>query len=138
MINEKWEKINGYENYTVSNTGRIFNVKRNKELKISMNKGGYMEVSLANKGSNKTLLVHRLVAQSFIKNELNHKCVHHVDSDRTNNNVSNLEWVSYYSNIKYKNDKETSGCITKVQVIKLFKSKEWTSVDDFFKEIIKI
>ncbi|SUM34073.1 ORF027 [Staphylococcus gallinarum] len=49
----------------------------------------------------KTQLVHRLLAKHFIDNPLNKKCVNHIDGNKTNNNLSNLEWVTYSENNKH-------------------------------------
>lgn len=64
---------------------------------------GYEYVVLANKGKNKTLLIHRLVAETFIPNPNNYACVNHIDENKSNNNVSNLEWCNYEYNNTYKN-----------------------------------
>lgn len=58
---------------------------------------------LRKKGKNKTLLIHRLVAENFIPNPNNYSCVNHIDENKSNNNVLNLEWCNYEYNNTYKN-----------------------------------
>lgn len=113
---EIWKDIKGYESlYQISNTGKIKSLQRyvcskngSKQLikekirKTSITTAGYEYVVLANKGKNKTLLVHRLVAETFLPNPFNLKCVNHKDENKHNNNVSNLEWCNYEYNNTYK------------------------------------
>lgn len=113
---EIWKDIKGYESlYQISNTGKIKSLQRyvcskngSKQLikekirKTSITTAGYEYVVLANKGENKTLLVHRLVAETFLPNPFNLKCVNHKDENKHNNNVSNLEWCNYEYNNTYK------------------------------------
>jgi len=93
---EIWRNLDGYGGkYEISDDGKIRIKKTGRYLKPSVDKvTGYMKVSLwTNKCHTKT--VHRLVAETFMSNhdELFTQ-VHHIDGDKTNNCVSNLEWVS--------------------------------------------
>lgn len=94
-----WKRIAGYENYIVSSNGVIQNVKTNKILKPSFDKKGYLEVWLSLNGKPKKFSVHRLVASAFIPNPENKTQVNHIDGDKSNNNLSNLEWVTNQENI---------------------------------------
>ena len=107
-MEEIWKWIDGYENmYQVSNLGRVRSVDRDvycevspnklqhiygKVLKQGTNHKGYPIVYLSKDGKQKTITVHRLVALTFIENPLNLPQVNHIDGNKTNNNVSNLEW----------------------------------------------
>lgn len=63
-----------------------------------------MYVVLSKKGVNQTHLVHRLVAEAFLqKNEENLECINHIDENKENNSITNLEWCSYQYNNTYKN-----------------------------------
>ena len=64
-------------------------------------KDGYARVVLYKRGQKSTHLVHRLVAQSFIPNPLNKGDVNHVDGDKQNNNMNNLEWATRQENINH-------------------------------------
>ncbi len=104
---EIWKDIKGYEGlYEVSNLGQIksFNYLRTgkeKILKPLKDKGGYLFVSLYKSGKVKLFKIHRLVAQAFIDNPKNKPCINHIDCDRQNNCVNNLEWVTQKENIQY-------------------------------------
>lgn len=101
---EIWRDIEKYEGlYQVSNQGRVKSLKFGKEkiLKSGKDKDGYLKVDLCKDGKKKTCQVHRLVAQAFIDNPSNLEQVNHKDEDKTNNNVSNLEWCSAKYNMNY-------------------------------------
>ncbi len=94
---EEWLPIKDYENYEVSSLGQVRNKKTNRILKTG-SKGGYLSVGLTNEIKKKSFAVHRLVALAFIENPENKAQVNHKDKVRSNNTVSNLEWVSPLEN----------------------------------------
>lgn len=114
-MQEIWKDIEDYEGlYQVSNFGRIKSLPRNTKNQYSNKRhifnpckdsDGYLVVGLSKNKQPKTLKVHRLVAIAFIPNILNKPQINHIDCDKTNNNVNNLEWVTSSENIvhAYKN-----------------------------------
>lgn len=101
---EIWKEIQGYEGlYAVSSKGRVKNIKTGKVLKNRINPHGYAIVALykGNGTKPKAVMVHRLVAQAFIPNPENLPQINHIDEDKRNNNVINLEWVSASQNQRH-------------------------------------
>ncbi len=82
------------ENYLVYSDGRIYSKRYDRFLKPYADPSGYLRVDIAGK----TLRVHRLVAQKFILNSYNLPQVDHIDGDKTNNDMTNLRWVSNLTN----------------------------------------
>ena len=91
MEEELWKPIESFENYQVSTLGRVKNTTTDRMLKLN-SKGGYLGVSLVNGFNRKNFKVHRLVALAFIPNLENKTDVNHMDKNKHNNNISNLEW----------------------------------------------
>ena len=86
----------------VSSKGNGTRFQKGQVLKQFIINNGYLLVNIPINGKWASKLVHRLVAQTFIKNPDNLPEINHKDSDRTNNNVSNLEWCSHSYNIQYR------------------------------------
>lgn len=100
-MTEVIKEIKGYEDrYTISNLGLVRSLLTGKLLNPGITKFGYKRVNLRNKdGKSKSYFVHRLVAMNFIPNPNNYHEVNHIDCDRLNNRIDNLEWVSKEQNI---------------------------------------
>ena len=99
-MDEIWKKIELCEkNYYISNMGKI--KSNNKILKTHKSTGGYLNISVWKNNKVKHIKIHRLVAQAFIPNPENKPEVNHIDRDRTNNNVENLEWCTHKENIEH-------------------------------------
>lgn len=92
----QWKKIDGKPNYSVSNQGEVRNDKTGRILKPSVRKDGYCQIMLGRKTV--PLYIHRLVAEAFIENPKVLPQVDHIDGNKSNNNVSNLRWVTYSDN----------------------------------------
>ena len=89
-------------NYTISDEGIVFNLKTNREVKGTTKRNEYKTVQLTINNKQKSLMVHRLVANAFLENPNNLPIVHHKDRDKLNNKLSNLEWVDYKDNVEEK------------------------------------
>ena len=89
-----------YNNYKIDTDGSIYN-KYGKKLKPSDNGKGYLIVGLRVEGKYITKAVHRLLAEAFIDNPENKPEVNHIDANRLNNELNNLEWVSHGENIQH-------------------------------------
>jgi len=106
---EEWRTIFDFPNYEVSNKGNIRSKEYNdslghlrssKKLKKQVNNCGYEYVILSSKEEkHKTLTVHRIVAKTFIPNPEEKEDVNHIDGNKLNNNVNNLEWTTTQENI---------------------------------------
>lgn len=93
---EIFTKINGYNNYSVSDLGNIRNDKTGRILKFYIKPSGYKQVQLGRKTVPQ--YVHRLVASAFIPNTLNKPQVNHKNGNKGDNRVENLEWVTVSDN----------------------------------------
>ena len=113
-MREEWRPVVGYEGlYEVSNMGRVKSLERTvwngkgyfktseRILKPGKDKGGYLQVCLCKDGKDKWCAVHRLVATAFLPNLDNLPQVNHIDENKENNCVQNLEWCSRSYNVNY-------------------------------------
>lgn len=104
MEKEIWKQVKGFEDYEISNLGNIRSYNKtsdkhiHKTIKINHTKEGYEVITLS---KTRKYLIHRLVAETFIDNPDNKKEVNHKDLNKSNNKVSNLEWVSHSENMKH-------------------------------------
>lgn len=96
-MTENWKPINGYDNYLISDMGRVKSLYTNRFLKPA-DRVGYNKVALFNKGKRKDFNIHRLVAIHFLPNWNKKKCVDHKNRIRKDNRVYNLRWATYSEN----------------------------------------
>ena len=101
VIVEQWKPVVGYEGlYEVSSHGNVYSMRTKKILR-TYNQNGYLHVHLYKNGHRKNWAVHRLVANAFIPNPENLETVNHIDENKTNNHICNLEWMSREDNVQY-------------------------------------
>lgn len=106
-MEELWKDIRGYEGlYQVSTTGKIKSLNYNhrkieKKRKLDKSNKGYLCVLLCKDGIHKKRSVHRIVAETFIPNQRNLPQVNHIDGNKENNCVNNLEWCTNGYNEKH-------------------------------------
>ena len=102
------KKIKGFENYYVNENGEVFNNKYNKMRKLKPYKktDGYLLVDLRFNGKRSVKRVHRLVVENYLPNPNNYTDVNHKDGDKSNNELSNLEWCSRSQNLHHAYDNE--------------------------------
>lgn len=94
--------IAGYEGlYSIDREGNVFSVKKQKYLsQSSICSGGYRQVGLYKNGACKMYCIHKLVATTFIPNPDGCTIVDHIDGNKQNNRVDNLEWVTQKENVQ--------------------------------------
>ena len=137
-MEEIWKDIKGYEGYyQVSNIGRVRSLDRyvattgnpsgrrlikgkikKQTLKTCGRDDGYYYVMLSKNNTDKSYLVHRLVAEAFIPNIDNLPCINHKDEDKTNNNIDNLEWCTIAYNNSYGTARERGGAKIRKAILK--------------------
>lgn len=112
---EIWKDIKGFEGYyQISNLGRIRSLDRiiemkngktrkvkGKILKQSTSVHGYKVVCFRRNGKKENFRVHRLIGEAFIDNQDNKPFINHIDGDKSNNDISNLEWCTAKENANH-------------------------------------
>ena len=94
---EKWKQIPNLP-YEISSLGKIRNLQ-GKVLKTYIQNSGYEQIKINYQGLHIHKSIHRLVAEAFIPNPLNKEYVNHIDGNKLNNTVDNLEWCTNSENI---------------------------------------
>lgn len=110
MIDERIKRIDGYKDYFITETGRVFTQRRlghQKKYKLrelkpkspGKNKLKYFNICLANDEGYKTFQIHRLVGQYFVPGYFDGAVINHIDGNNRNNHYTNLEWTTQLDNI---------------------------------------
>lgn len=107
----KYKKI--FDNYIIYENGEIYSLKSNKKLKGILHNNGYLYVRI----NKKQYSIHRLVAKTFISNLENKPQVNHIDGNKKNNKVENLEWCNASENRKHALKNKLAKINTKNQLI---------------------
>ena len=118
-LKKEWKEIKGYEGrYIISNYGEIISLPRYKQNNSKLqyvepkeiaryvnSKNGYVYVQLWNNATYKNIRLHKLVAQNFIPNKDNKLQINHIDGNKQNNRVDNLEWANDKEQMKHCKEK---------------------------------
>ena len=100
-----YKEIPGYKNYKLSKDGDLIRIYKNgkvKHLKYFLNDNGYYRINLSLKGKVKPFYKHRLLAKTFIDNPENKPCIDHINQNRKDNCLANLQWATYAENNRNK------------------------------------
>lgn len=139
-MREVFEDLKGYEkSYQISDSGRIFTKRRlignqiyyGKELVPQLTQDGYLKVTLSGSCRSKKYYLHRLVAIQFIDNPYNLPQVNHIDGNKLNNSITNLEWCTKQenqshavrTNLMQRGQDRPSAKLTENQVLEIYKLK---------------
>lgn len=96
------KNIPGYEGlYIITPQGNIFSIASNRWITSPVGQSGYKKAILTNKMRSRHFPLHRIIALTFIPNPENKPCVNHIDGNKLNNNIDNLEWCTYSENNKH-------------------------------------
>ena len=106
--------------------GKILDYSHKRELKLQVNHRGYLCVILEQNTPNaKTMLIHRAVALAYIPNPHDYDTVNHINEDKTDNRVENLEWMSNADNVEYSQAKTRLIKTPTGEIIEVFNLTKW-------------
>lgn len=130
-MTETWRDVKGYEGlYLISSLGRLKRKTTGKILKERKFYDGYIVYALCKHGKVRQVGAHRLVAEAFIENHNEKPCVNHIDSNRSNNAIENLEWVTHQENsihgVRHGNAFRNSKKLNWAQVNLIREMYEWS------------
>lgn len=147
-MDEIWKTIEEYPDYMISSMGRVKAINwhrgnKEKEIKPYTTYKGYLRLRLCKNGKAKQFQIHRLVAQAFIPNPENKPYIDHINTDRTDNRVENLRWVTNKENcnnpiskINYSIGNKGKTAVSILQFTKEWEFvKKWNSMSDAEQEL---
>lgn len=97
---ENWKIVSCNNNYEVSDLGNIRNRKTKKIMRPAISNKGYYLVSLSNKGKQHTYTIHKLVMENFNRLPLSKEVINHIDHNKLNNKLDNLEYITQKENVR--------------------------------------
>ena len=127
-MSEEWRDIEGFDGYQISSLGRV--KKGDYLMNQRLCTKGYPTVSLYKERKSYSFQVHRLVANAFIPNPDNLLTVNHINEDKTDNRVENLEWMSNQDNVRYSQAKTVNQFTLDGKFI-----RRWDAIMDIEREL---
>lgn len=130
---ERYKDIKGFEGiYQISNYGNVISLKRGtpKALSLQTDQKGYLSVKLYNGSNYKRYKIHRLVAESFIPNPNNYPQINHINENKSDNRVENLEWCDNKYNSIYSNGKRVIKCDSQGNVLAIYNSRSEAAAEN--------
>lgn len=91
----------GFDKYCACSTGRIYSLRSERYLVPVLQSNGYCHVTLSQDGNRNTFSVHRLIALAYLGNDEERQIVNHIDGNKQNNRLDNLEWVTQQENVHH-------------------------------------
>lgn len=138
MANWKDIPLQSLQDYEVSDEGDIRHKKRQKNIKFG-NLRGHLTFRYKSTKGHGSFLVHRLVALAFIPNPKNYPIVNHLNGDRGDNRIENLEWTTNRANIIHGILRRGGKVNSKYQKVEdLYNSQKWSDVYSFYKQVLKV
>ena len=132
-------------NYYVTRDGRVTATKKVEYLKAQLDRGGYFKVLLYLNKKGFGFFIHRLVAELYVPNPNNYTCVNHIDGNKLNNSIENLEWCTMSQNTRHalntglfvaaRGENQHTHKLKERQVLRIRKLYETTSITQ--KELAK-
>lgn len=98
-MKEIWKDVD--DAYEVSSFGNVRNLRTGRLKKLEIDRSGYHTVRLYHNKNSRIIYVHRLVAKAFIKNPLEKAQVNHINGDKLDNSIDNLEWATQSENLRH-------------------------------------
>lgn len=123
--------IKNYENYLIDEKGNVYNSSTATYLKGSIGENGYRYYRLSKNGKKKMFYAHRLVAETYLDNPNDLPVVNHINGNKLDNQLSNLEWVTYSENTQHWKDMSTvTRCPTEYYTEDL-EGEEWKEFSNY-------
>jgi hypothetical protein len=128
---EIWKTIKSAPNYEISSNGSVRNTKTGTMLKIATNNHGYHLVCLSYKNKRQTAYIHRLIAEAFVATELDMRTsvVNHIDGNKSNNTIENLEWATHAENTYHGRARVKVKAKEIIDILELFERMELEQID---------
>jgi hypothetical protein len=141
MKNINFKIVNGFTAYQININGDVLNLKTCKTLKSYVDTRGYVRIDLQQKIDGvikyRRTSIHRLLAENFIENPNNYKYVNHIDANKLNNNLNNLEWCTQKQNLHHSRYITKNGSvISKQKILKIVEENPALNKNDIINMLI--